>query len=93
LSLPLPHFGQVLPAERPDPDWLIVEPPIVPTQFPLKQKAHPQTSHLVFIGGDEYFLPHPGQVGILISLPKYFVYKLTLTIIIIRQKKIKVWLA
>ena len=46
MSLPLPHFGQVLPAERPDPDWLIVEPPIVPTQFPLKQKAHPQTLHL-----------------------------------------------
>ena len=61
LSLPLPHFGQVEPAERPDPVRTIRVPPIVPVQFPLGQNAQPQRSHRAFSGGPDVPRPQPGQ--------------------------------
>jgi len=50
-SFPLPHLGQVSPAERPDAVRSSCVPAIVPLQLPLAQKAQPHRSHRVLSGG------------------------------------------
>lgn len=63
-SFPLPHLGQVRPAERPDPVRSSFDPAIVPVQLPLAQKAHPHRSQRVLSGGPADPRPHPGHWAI-----------------------------
>jgi hypothetical protein len=58
LNFPLPQHLKVVPGLRPEP--LSFNPPVVPVQFPSRQKAHPQVSHLTF-KPDWLLFPHAGQ--------------------------------